>query len=140
MKFPLKEKMVKLTNESSYARFVLETCYSQMLPEFIFANSLENSRKNWSLEKYLECYILYVKRVLDFLLIPVSLTLFFQCVYVLLIWYLTFYNISGSLCFSWIKYLFLMFYVHLSHLLDSVFQIICISFWMDGWVHGWLGE
>lgn len=85
MNFPLKEKMVKLTNESSYARFVLETCYSQMLPEFIFANSLENSRKNWSLEKYLECYILYVKGVLDFLLIPVSLTLFFQCVYVLLI-------------------------------------------------------
>lgn len=76
--------MVKLTNESSYARFVLETCYSPMLPEFIFANSLENSRKNWSLEKYLECYILYVKGVLDFLLIPVSLTLFFQCVYVLL--------------------------------------------------------
>lgn len=65
--------MVKLTNESSYARFVLETCYSQMLPDFIFANSLENSRKNWA-EKYLECYILYVKGVLGFLLIPVSLT------------------------------------------------------------------
>lgn len=69
--------MVKLTSESSYARFVLETCYSQMLPELIFANSLENSRKkNRAFEKYLECHILYVKGVLDFLLITVSLTLF----------------------------------------------------------------
>lgn len=37
--------MVKLTSESSYARFVLETCYSQMLPELIFANSLEKFKK-----------------------------------------------------------------------------------------------
>lgn len=32
--------------------------------------------KNWAFEKYLECHILYVKGVLDFLLITVSLTLF----------------------------------------------------------------
>lgn len=81
MNCPLKEKMVKFTNESSYARFVLETYYSQMLPEFIFENSLENSRKNWSLEKYLECYILYVKEVLDFLLISVSLTFYLFFLY-----------------------------------------------------------
>lgn len=34
-------------------------------------------RKNWSFEKYLECYILYVEGVLNVLLITVSLTSYF---------------------------------------------------------------
>lgn len=52
-----------------------------MFPEFIFENSLENSRKSCSFEKYLECYILYVEGVLNFLFIAVSLTFWsiFSC-------------------------------------------------------------
>lgn len=54
-----------------------------MYPEFIFEKkSLENSRKNWSFEKYLECYILYVRGISDFLSVDVSLTfcLIISCV------------------------------------------------------------
>lgn len=122
-----------------------------MFPECIFENSLENLRKNWSFEKYLECYILYVKGVLNFLLIAVWLTFQFISSWTIH----CFYN---SVCEYYclmpdiLRYcLFLTFqldridvYVkgilgcvyNLSHLFDCVFQMMGISYWVDGWVDG----